>query len=229
MFGDKVLSFIDGREDKIIKVAGILSAICLVIILALIITGNINASTGRTFLSLNVAPVDAKIVIDGKEYANGVYELPAGEYSAEISKDGFEKKNANIKVNGGTTTVYYDYILNKKEGLDYFKRNATDIAILSRVNNEEVEAFVNTYNQQKAVLDKLPLKKMVNMNAGNARINAADVVVADGTNESSCEMAYCLLVRSDGKNINAIKKAAKEMLSEKGFDLNNYEVVYDLQ
>ena len=229
MFGDKVLSFIDGREDKIIKVAGILSAICLVIILALIITGNINASTGRTFLSLNVAPVDAKIVIDGKEYANGVYELPAGEYSAEISKDGFEKKNANIKVNGGTTTVYYDYILNKEEGLDYFKRNATDIAILSHVNNEEVEAFVNTYNQQKAVLDKLPLKKMVNMNAGNARINAADVVVADGTNESSCEMAYCLLVRSDGNNINAIKKAAKEMLSEKGFDLNNYEVVYDLQ
>ena len=229
MFGDKVLSFIDGREDKIIKVAGILSAICLVIILALIITGNINASTGRTFLSLNVAPVDAKIVIDGKEYANGVYELPAGEYSAEISKDGFEKKNANIKVNGGTTTVYYDYILNKKEGPDYFKRNATDIAILSHVNNEEVEAFVNTYNQQKAVLDKLPLKKMVNMNAGNARINAADVVVADGTNESSCEMAYCLLVRSDGNNINAIKKAAKEMLSEKGFDLNNYEVVYDLQ
>ena len=228
MFGDKVLSFIDGREDRIIKIAGILSIACVVAIVLMLIFGNINASTGKTFLSINVAPNDAKIVINGNEYTNGVYEIPAGEYDVEISKENFDSKTEHVKVGYGATTVFYSYITNY-EGLDYFRRSAVDINILSHIDEQEVKDFVEHYRWLMAIDNKLPVKKLVDMNSDkkNARINSAEVAVSNGTNDSRCKMAFCLTIRSNGDNKTAITNAAKKMVEDLGYKLEQFEVIYD--
>lgn len=190
----------------------------------------IKSLTAPTQISLNTAPVSATITINGQEFSNGVYEIEPGEYKIEIKKDGFESKTDNIIIKPHKTNVYYGYIVNKTDGMNYFERNQTDLDVLSHINTDEVKSFQNNYQNKLKVRDILPIKGSYNVteNIPNAHSLFVNYVIREnnGINDY-CERVFCIVVESGSETNENLKLAIKKELSKNGYDIANYEVRYE--
>lgn len=227
MFMERFNAFVEGRENKIIAILGGICGLSIVVIAICLIVQALGNATIGSYLSLNIAPSSAKITINGKDYRNGVWEFPSGQYSAVISADGFESKTISFKVDGGTTTVY-DYIVNKNEGMKVFEKDETSMGVLRHMKNDEkAKEYVAKYDEKVKIKDVLPLQ----MSAGCVREECDSnqmVTVENGSNNKQCKQEFCLRVVAKGiSNDAAIKNAAERAVKMRGYSLDDYEVIYE--
>ena len=217
------LSFIDRYYRPVIL--GVI-LIGVGFILWVIITAvTINLDKG-TYVTFNFAPTEAVITIDGKDYKTGTHEFKPGKYTGEIHYDGFDSKTVEINVGQRSVASVTDYLLNQKEGLLYFEKSAADIAVLENITGDEAVAnFLTAYHKKYAIMDELPLDASFDNRAetGFPSQDLVSVKIENGNSHEKCNGTLCLLIV--GKKVS--NKKVKEVLSEKGYQIEDYEVIYE--
>ena len=220
---EKSMDFVD-RYHKPIFIGAIL--ICVGFILWVLITAFTLKADKGTYLSLSFAPTQAVLTIDGTDYRTGTYEFEPGKYTGELHCEGFTSKNVEIDVKNKEVTMVSDYLVNKEEGLIYFEKHAADIEVLRSISNdEEVSNFLTSYDQKISLMGYLPLDASFDNRAatGFPKQDLVVVTIKNGNTHKKCEGTLCLVVI--GKKINNDK--VKSVLLEKGYKIENYEVIYE--
>lgn len=200
-------------------VAGILGLDIVVLAVASAVA--VYRSLQSAQVEILVAPTSAKVVIDGKEYQNGTYNLFPGEYVAEIKADGFEGKERTITLEAGRKTRIYDFLTGKDSDFSYYETSAADMILLQQVGggDEEVQEFVARQEKKTAIREVLPLTYSVNGNEGGTSIS---VSVNEGGKE--CRRGtFCLLILDVfGGNLDK----GLDMIKGAGYTPSNFEVLY---
>ena len=206
----------------IMIVVGIIIALCICGIIAVIVH---NLQPDKTLISVNVAPTQATITIDGQEYHNGTYEFAPGQYQANIAADGFESKTLDFNVESSKTTPISTYLVNKKEGMDYYENSAADLQVLGSLSEPEAQEFMQRYNKKLTIRDYLPIDATYNAGPmrGETKNDLQPQTITDGSTDSRCSKAFCLKVT--GRNID--QQTISDTISNLGYNINDYEVIYD--
>ncbi|MBR3132406.1 hypothetical protein IKG33_03305 [Candidatus Saccharibacteria bacterium] len=217
--------------------------IVLILIIFLGIVPLIDYLNRPAYVDILIAPVEAKIMIDGKEYRNATYELEPGEYKAEISREGYKSKEINFIVNHGETIKLYTY-LDPEDGdfSDYEeKKNVDSLKALLRMNGyneegEEIEDGFSMIDEDKTANDfinKVTIAKEMPI------YMSVCGKPAKRTNCNSISVNYDYDYRCDGNRLCLIIRSRERALSEVTLDevkkgveslgrkFSEYKYVYD--
>lgn len=181
--------------------------------------------TKTSTVDILVAPLDAKILINGKEYQNrSAYKMRPGSYDVEISREGFETKHTKLTVEDGTTKLY-DYLKDNKssEGLlsyVYKGNKMANVMLLQEIDAPENRATVSEYKSQLMLIEnELPLGYSEVDDWGEWR----RFTVLTST-ENCYKMACLEITGIMGENN---REFAIEYLSSLGFKMNYYTIRYE--
>lgn len=201
-----------------IIVANVAFLLAIIVLFALHIT---KTST----VDILVAPLDAKILINGKEYQNrSAYKMRPGSYDVEISREGFETKHTKLTVEDGTTKLY-DYLKDNRssEGLlsyVYEGNKMANVMLLQEIDAPENRATVSEYMSQLMLIEnELPLGYSEEDDWGEWR---RFTVL---TSTENCYKLACLEITGIMGENN--REFAMEYLSSLGFKMNYYTIRYE--
>ena len=224
MDNENLGSLLSKHFRPIMITVGIIIAICLIILIVVAIR---NFQPVKTFISVNIAPTTATVTINGQAYRNGTYELAPGQYEAQISAAGFTPKTLTIDVKQSETTPIATFLLNQKEGMAYFEKNAADLQVLATLTDPEAQEFMTSYNKKLSIRDYFPIDATYDMSAvnGTPGNDLYEQTITDGSQDSDCPLAFCLY--ASGYQLN--EDALREALENLGYNLDDYEVIYDYE
>lgn len=214
--------FVNTHFSGVVTTLIIIGIICIGALVALPFLGHRPKISSIEF---TVAPSFAKIEINGQTYNNGVYEFEPGEYEALISADGFESKKVKLTLGKEENAKLSEYLLNTEEGLAYFERSEADLRSLEAIDKTEVKEFLESYRKKVSIRNILPIDASYDMSAtlGLPGNELYEQTIKDGSDDPRCKKAFCLL--ATGYRLNEAK--LREAVSDKGYNLANYEVIYD--
>ena len=208
----KILDFI--RENNYIVIAGVFLAV-LILIFGII-------SFRLTFsakLDVLVVPADASVLINGKEYDNGVYEnLQVGKAKVSISKEGFDSQEFEIELKRNEETRLYTYLEGNEEWYDS-----------ADTNTQYLLDIINEYRgeqQTVELLNKYPIMKSVPIVIEKFYNNYTEYISyrIDGGIFEGCEKEFCLKITDiSGGNY----ERALQTIRDKGYDADDYEIIYE--
>lgn len=220
---EESINFVD-KHYKPIFIGSILIGIGF--ILWVVITAISLELNKNTYLTLGFAPTEAILTVNGKDYRTGTYEFEPGKYTGELHYDGFNTKTIEINVKNRQVATITEYLVNKEQGMAYYEKHAADIEVLRHIENDEnVKNFLASYDQKHSIMKLLPLDASFDNRAasGFPGQDLVSVKIKDGTMHKKCQGTLCLVVV--GKKINDNK--VKSVLSEKGYKIEDYEVIYE--
>lgn len=221
------MSFGDFLEKNYKTLVMVLTAIICVsiiyIMFALILHGHKD-----TYVNISVAPYNATVKINNKEYSTGTHKIDPGEYKVVVSADGFETKELDLKVKSGAIASVVTYLVNKEEGMKYYERDRHDLALLQTMdteNDERLKEFLDYYDKKLEVVNVLPMDVSYNDPTYNDRLTGHTVkaYMEDGSSEDDCERAFCIKL----SGIRIDKEKIAKILAEKGYNLDDYFIVYE--
>ena len=230
MFLERLNDFINRHYKATVTVLIVSSIIFAIITIVFFLMNHGIINTGATYISINVAPADAKIIIDGNEYRNGVYEFSPGTHNVQISSDGFSSKETTITAIANRTATLTEYLQSETDGLDIYERSAYEIDILSHIDSPETNSFVKDYEHKTAISEILPLKidfKTAESETGKSYY--MDAEITDGSYDVKCKYAFCLKINGYLDGQESMKTAIAQSLKEKGYDFSSYHVIYELE
>lgn len=160
-------------------------------------------------------PTSATFTIDGKEYQNGTYNLPAGEHRIHIEKSGFITQDFTFDTN--KSRKLFAYLLQEDGSYSWYIDHVEDALILDSLGSKTATEAMDTYAEKHSVMEKLPL--IYSDYAGEDYIEYR----IDGGSFTGCSSDFCLQVTdSTGGNYNA----ALDLLRSAGISPENYEILY---
>ena len=172
-------------------------------------------------LDIVVAPISAEVKIDGKVYENGTYKMEPGEVAYEITKDGFATKSGVLNLEDGRTTKLYTYLLPTDGSFDWYLEHESDQMILNTIGDALAGEESRSYFERYPIVQILPI---VYANY-DAEWNYMEFRI-DGGDFDECEKAFCVKVTdTTGGNYDV----ALEMIREKGFSPDDYEIIYQYE
>lgn len=194
------------------------------IIAVILTTILIIKATKSSTLTILVAPSDATVLVNGKEYKNGTYEFAPGEITATIKKEGFESKTLSLNLEKNSDTRLYDFLIEKSGDFSYYRTNQADFEILKLVskNSDEAQKFISSYNDELALKDFLPITYSNNSFDPSNYINLS---ITYNTDECK-QKPYCLLVY---ETFSGHLDLALSLLRQYGYNPSDYEIVYKYQ
>ncbi len=210
--------FLDKHSKSVVILLFVVIAICFG---GTLVLGVFNYQEQKTYLSVMVAPVFARVTLNDQEYQMGLNEIEPGKYQVKISADGFISKEFTLEVKHGEPAAVSGYLMHASEGINYYARDAKSLSVLramSATNDEQLAKFLDDYSNLMGIKNSLPMD--ASFSKGNQEIR---VTVKDGSRDPRCKMAFCLIAVGEDINPGAVEFA----VSSAGFDLKNYEVIYD--
>ena len=103
----------------------------LIVVLVLIYNGAKTAT-----LEVYVAPIAAKIELNGKEYENfKSYDIIPGEYNVVISMDGMQTEEYSLVVEEDGFSRIRTFLLDNDGGFGYYQKHYDDELILETIAN----------------------------------------------------------------------------------------------
>lgn len=207
------------RAITIISIAGIIFCIVLIIITVLH-----NYLSRKTYLTVQFAPATAHLELYSQNLSltNGTYELTPGTYTGVLTADGFKPKDITITVNPRQVNTYTDYLVNLSKGLAYFERSTSDLATLRSITDDsDITAFLEAYDYKASLHQLLPFTVSWRKYPNDTPMDT--VTISNANNHPDCTGTLCLLITGPTDNRTEIAKA----LAERGYDINNYEVIYE--
>lgn len=193
-------------------------AVMIIVITTFAVTDNIHPT--KTIVDLNITPVAANITLNGQLYRNGTYEIEPGTYSLKIEADGFVAKEYDIEVKANQTTSVNDYLLNSENGLQYYMDNPSDMTTLYASNDEDAKNFVSAFERKYALYYNTPFDYKYGY-AGHHGWMKVDF----GDASDGCQTRLCIVV--DDVDSPESREALSKALSDRGFDVGDYEVIYE--
>lgn len=170
-------------------------------------------------LDLLVAPREAEILIDGKVYKNGVYDFEPGEVEIKVSMEGFESKETKLNLESNTTTMYYTYLMPIDGSFEWYLNHEEDMMLLNTIGDAEANADARNYLEKYPIVEVLPI-----IYADYDEKWDYTEFRVDGGKFDSCKETFCLKITdtTGGNKENAIK-----LISERGFNPDDYEIIYE--
>lgn len=232
---DSGLSLKTLLKNKWVRIALIINAIIILIIAIVAID---NAQKTAT-LRINLAPTDAKVSLGGREYTSGAYQIKPGEYKALVSREGLNSKEFTLNVEGDSVTNLVTF-LTDNDNFNYYtlKDNYGSFYTLSQIaaagNNittdqdKSAESFISDYEKAYDLYQAaLPINLTEYENGEHGRSLVTDVTIRRG-DAAECTKTLCieaLILTSNGRDG---KNLANELMTNKGLELENYEINYKL-
>ncbi len=196
----------------------IISIIFALLLIGAIIAAIINSKYSAT-LDLLVAPRDATILIDGKPYKNGQYNFEPGEITVNISMDGFTSEEQQLTLKAGETTKYYTYLIPTDGSLDWYLEHEDDMMLMNTIGDANAALDSNEYLEENPIVEVLPI-----IYANYDKDYNYTEFRVDGGKFDNCKESFCLKITdTTGGN----REHALELIREKGFNPDDYEIIYE--
>ena len=219
-------------------IAIIAIALILIIVLGIVVPA-IQKANQATTVEFGIAPSSATITVNGETYSSGVYDnFAPGTYTAEITATGFESKTVNFTVVEHEANTVFAYLYNYAEGLDFFLASDVDIAILRKIDDAEVQAWLAAYDQMLSIRDQLSYEVTVEYTQTfqysdldgsmltDTRLASTQVTINDGSALSNCPYAFCLQVTPNGISEDLAAPEVESAIVEMGYNPDDYYIIY---
>lgn len=168
----------------------------------------------KAVLDIKISPMIAKVVIDGKEYQDGLHELNPGSVVALVSADGFEPISVKLDLDVTHITKMYVYLVPNEDNLNYYFRNPNEYERLQFIGGEYAERVARIFS----IVQELP---MINFEYGGLNGVSTEIIVDKSV--KTCSKYYCLMSTGD-KSVGHIK--TRDLIMAKGYDPDDYGVWY---
>lgn len=210
-----------GMVDRI-KLHPIISAsIVIDVILAIALIVGIYNNTGMTAtVDILTSPSNAKVKLLGHTYrSGGAFNVKPGKYRAKVTAKGFKTKYVDIELTKDQTTKLYTILENKKTGYKYYIDNAEESKNFKKIIGFEAEK--NPELKKYTILEKLPFSRFYKSNTYR---DEEFTILSDPRED--CEDFPCLQINGKDMSKEEAKKLASELMSENGFNIDDYEIIY---
>lgn len=234
------------KDDKLTKIylgAGILFGIAIVLVLTVFwgIISLVEYLNKPAFLDVLVTPLDAKVEINGNEYRNAVYGFEPGEYTATVTKEGFEPKTVNFELEKNKTTGLYLYLEPNDGDLNYYtqKKNVESLNALLKMHGYSEKgkqldtnwAPIDKSESMNELIQKVALKSVTPFDFAicgtPAKRTNCDSIIVKYDYDLACENQLCLIISGRRENLTEeVKNGVQKELAEKGYNLDNYRYAY---
>ena len=198
--------------------------VCVNIIAIIVIIITIVVYQAKTaVVDIYVAPSNAKISLNGKEYANfESHDVVPGNYHVKISMDGMQTKEYDITLENEGFVRIRTYLLDANNGFDYYFTHPNDEAILADIVEENDKAalkFIKVFNEKKSLEEHLPIyyDAFTDDFAYYIKYNISQ------ENRDDCSRVLCLKIEDNTGNN---KENAIAKIRELGYNPDDYEINY---
>lgn len=180
-------------------------------------------------LSILVAPNNAVVRIDGKEYQNGQYKFfPKSNVEVEIASDGYQTQHLVVDLLPKQTTLLRAVLEDEEGGyesylLDNDRYNLVKL-IAPEIGNSELTSFIESVDKKLKILGLLP----VNENTGEfykdqhgffvSMDDNAAIIQIMASNDEGCNVVPCLEIFVTDGDISKVRS----FLTKKGYNLDDY-------
>lgn len=177
-------------------------------------------------LNVLVAPLDAKIYINNKEFKNGTYRFYPGEVSVRIEREGMETKEYTIELKSNHTEVLHEFLLGQGEDkFDLYNHSLADYEALKLVakDDETVNDYIKKTERKLSVAEVLPLELFVDADtpAPETGMLGRETQISLGTDKEGCDELICLYLLDNTGSMDT----ARELLDEYGYNLDDYKII----
>ena len=223
-------------KNKWVRLILVVDAAVLVVLLVVMIMNAMKNSV----ISFNVTPMDAKISINGSEYAEGSYKFAPGTYEIAISREGMESKSFTVELGGDSIANVATFLVGEDGGFDFYelKENYDSflkLAEMASINNNmtvdqdtRAEEFVRGFEEDYTIFDVLPIvDKTLSQYGLEAGVDYQyDVLtIQNGADYDSCLMTLCLYITD---TLSGREERAKEIVNNFGYNSDNYQIIYEV-
>lgn len=177
-------------------------------------------------LSILVTPLDAKILINNKEFKNGTYRFFPGEVSVKIEKEGMETKEYSIELKRNHTETLYDYLIGLGDNkFDVYNHNLADYNALKLIagDDEKSADFIKKTERKLSIAEILPLERFVEATtpAPETGMLGRETQISLGTDKEGCDELICLYLLNNTGSLDT----ARELVQEYGYNLDDYKII----
>ena len=177
-------------------------------------------------LSILVTPLDAKILINNKEFKNGTYRFFPGEVSVKIEKEGMETKEYSIELKRNHTETLYDYLIGLGDNkFDAYNHNLADYNALKLIagDDEKSADFIKKTERKLSIAEILPLERFVEATtpAPETGMLGRETQISLGTDKEGCDELICLYLLNNTGSLDT----ARELVQEYGYNLDDYKII----
>lgn len=203
------------------KLRMILACVAVVLAVSAIaaVAYNVNKNARLTVI---VAPIDATIKINGKQYNNGTADFFPGEVKIEVSRKDFDTKTVTVNLESHKTTTALVY-LTQDGDLDYYETSAADYEILRLVADDNVAEYLEKMEKRLAIRDLLPLTKNTDADTPDSKygVYSRQTLINDGSELPDCDRVICLSLidNTDSDDV------ARALLDEYGYNFDDFKII----
>lgn len=169
-------------------------------------------------LDLLVAPVSAEVKINGRTYNNGKHKFDPGTINVEITKEGFRAQNYTIDLPSNKTTKLYTYLVQNDGSLDWYINHQEDQMIMTMIGDAKADEEGKKYTEEFPAIQGLPIIYVDYLSGPYTDFRV------DGGKFPGCKKDFCIKITDTAGN--GYEKALN-MIRERGYDPDNYEVIYE--
>lgn len=205
----------DEKAKQRLVMAGLMAGVFVILVLVAVLMAIVE-SYKTVNLDIMVAPLDAKVELNGQEYKNGKYRVEPGEYEVSITHSELESYYEKMTLEDGADVKLYKYLTGKDGDMGWYLTHEKDDMVVTNIG----DYFAGEKSKEYAASDPVfAVTPYYDYDRG-FRVNAAKNEEG-GKNEIIVYLYTC----DDGR-VERLKKNANAWLESKKIQLDNYIVTY---
>lgn len=219
---DEIYRFLEKNKKKIRY--GVFGALGLAVVI-LVATPIVRYFMKPAMVNIYILPKTAVVKIDGQEYRNGVYEFRVGDYTGEISAEGYETRKVDFSVKAHETVEISNYLLCADGTFNCYKGDAETIMAMKEQNVDSAEyEFAREYLDAREEYERDPINNYLPYESYNQGFSARVISGEYREGEKAkvrVELMTCIESRTSGLRENFLA-----WMRAKGMEAGDYEIVY---
>lgn len=170
-------------------------------------------------LVVDSSPAGVTITVDNKARNDSAITLRPGTHTIKIEKDGYIAKEEQITIERQKITRYSAYLKCSDNSYNCYLFHIEDINVLrERTDDAEIASFLTRFDHLYEIVPELPIRKSFE---DGERYTVTTIQGIYG--DQACKSYFCLSVSGEHQS----EEEVAQILSERGFDIKEYEIVYE--
>lgn len=206
------------KNHKVISLVAFLNVVLILVVILIIVMHNAKTAV----IDIYVAPVEANITINGKNYENfNSYDVMPGDYHAVIAMEGMQTKEVDFTLEDDGMYHLWEYLLDENGGFDYYLTRQNDELALAKVANDDAaKKFVAEYEKVAEITNILPIQ--YDAYTDNYAYYIRYKIIQDMRED--CDRIVCLIIED---NTGGNEQRAKDKIKEEGYNPSDYDITYE--
>lgn len=202
------------------KIVLIFASILFLVIIGLSIFFTIDNSHKTATVNILVAPTFATVEIDHHKFSTDTtIKYYPGNYTAKISADGFESQEITLELSPDQATDLYLYLTPNSDRSNFYQQNTREATRMQTIVDYLATKSATEYTDEHPITNILPIIVV----ESDPETFAWTEFRIDYGKFKSCKSDFCLKITdSTGGN----RDRAINLIREKGFNPNDYEIIY---